>query len=480
MESPAITAPPQPLTGMWSQAQATAGRARFYMALVLLACLFYTFPVVKTPLGYTTYLRLDDFASAVFVLASIGAITNRRRSVESPVFQILLITALVAPLSILIGVMGYRDSFALKYAPWQLMQYYRVFLIFAAASVLEIDMRRFRQVLFVMWCGSIFVGIFAFMQYFGLISYRGLAEEFAESGPWQAVLERAEFGVVVGPLSHNHAVLGNYMTVAIILTFALIRTGALAMKPFYQLSIPFFAIVSVLSNSRAGLAGVVFGLFLYLLLSKARPAAVVGFLLGMIAVGVVINMTPQFQERFIMSKSGKTVAEFSSGRIEGWFDIFGLVARHPELLLLGCGMGHFRVLYDRGWTNLAYAHNNYLHWLVESSIIAVVLALITFWRLASVFRTLIRYGERVEREVGVAMLALLLALLAIATTQENFVPSSGMASTPAYFAFLFGITVALCRNMIFRHQTAAYYYWAAAQHAQQQATPATADPGVAR
>lgn len=462
----AMPAPGMSVAG-WSESRVTGGQVQFWLAIVLLGCFYYTFPVVKTPFGYTTYLRFDDFASLFFVLVSLRGIFNRRKSIETQIFKLLMIAAVLLPISALVGILLYSDSFADQYSIWQLLQYYRIFLIFAAASTLELDLHRIRQLLFVAWCGSIFVSIYALMQYLGVISYRGLAEEFAESGPWGSILKQEYRGIVVGPLSHNYAVLGNYMAVAIIITFALVRMGGWTMKPLYQISIPCFVIISVLSKSRAGLSGIIVGLFAYLILSKARPAAIIGFALGLASIAAMISLTPQFQERFLISESGKTVTEFSSGRLTGWLEVMQIIASHPEIIITGCGLGHYKVLYFKGWTLLGSAHNNYLHILVESTIFGLILFIAFLVRLAQIFRFLSIAGSKAERELGTAMLSLLCALMFIALTQENFVPSSGMASTPAYLAFIFGIVIALSRHVAFRYEyDAAYHHWASLQGAQ--------------
>jgi O-antigen ligase len=250
-------------------------------------------------------------------------------------------------------------------------------------------------------------------------------------------------------LCYNHAVIGNYMAIATVLTFALVRTSHSAAKLVYLASIPAFGIITVWSRSRAGVAGALGGLILYMLLSKVRPAAIIGTLCGVGAIYVIIHASPELQDRFVLSEGGKSVEEYSSGRVEGWFGVLGYLITNPYLLVTGVGLGNFSYLHDVGATNLAYGHNNYLHWLVECGVGGLVMALFVLNRLRLIYQQLRRGVDKYGREIGVAFSAVLFTLLWIACTEENFVPGGAMGRLSAYEAFLFGAVVALYRNAKF-------------------------------
>ncbi len=437
-----------PLPQPWLAAQTLGGRGRYVAALALLVCFYYTIPVIKTPLGYTTYPTLDDLVSIPFVLLSLGALSGRVRLGESRVFRVLVVAAVLALPSVAIGYTVFPTDYALKYGLVLTVHYWKVFLVFACVAALTMTERRFRRLLTVVWLGSVFVGVYAVLQYLGIFTLEAWVEEFAESGPWGDVLEQAGTQAL-GPLSVNHAVIGNYMVVALMITFAIIRTSGPLMKLLGQLSVPFFVLVAILSGSRAGLAGIVVGLVVYLVLSKVRPTALIALICGAAVIYFVLRASPQLEERFVLSETGKSVEEFSAGRLEGWTEILAYVLRRPYVFVTGVGLGNFFALLLSGEVHLSYAHNNYLHWLVEGGVIGLVLPLLALARLLKLFRAL-RHGDRFHREIGIAFCALLGALLWVAITQENFVPSPTLGRLAAYIAFLFGAAVALYRTETLR------------------------------
>jgi len=256
------------------------GRLRYLASAVLLMCFYYTIPIIKTPFGYTTYIRLDDLASFVFVLFSLNAIFNRYKLAETEFVSIMAIVLVLALPSAVWGYMLSRILKNLQLGLWQTVRYLRIFAIFMAVMVLPVDRRRFHRIILLVWLGSIFVGLYGTLQYYGFISARELAAKFAESGPWAHTWKYEH--VALGPLSHNHACLGAYMVVAVFIALFLSRTGRGLAKIVYLASVPFFMLVILWSKSRADFFGVFVGLVTYMLLSKVRPAAIVGFAMKML------------------------------------------------------------------------------------------------------------------------------------------------------------------------------------------------------
>jgi O-antigen ligase len=433
--------------------RAIGGVERYVLGLVLLATYYYTIPILKTPWGYTSYPTLDDFASLLFCVVSLSAITSRVRSIETGVFRLLLLAALLVMPSALLSYLGSPSVRTLRYGVWLGLHYWKMFAIFAAAAVLVMDERRFRRVLQLVWAGSVFVGVYALLQYVGVLSIRTWVEAFADRGPWTAGLEESG-PLALGPLSFNHAVMGNYMVVAVMISFAIVRTAPPVMKLLAQLSIPFFLAISILSGSRAGLAGVVVGLIVYLVLSKVRPAAIIAALCGFVVLYVVIQGSPELQDRFVLSKGGKSIAEFSSGRLAGWIKLIEYTVEHPYTLLIGGGLGHTYAAFYSGEIPLVAAHNNYLHWLIEFGFFGLLLALTVLVRLLKIFHAMFG-ADRFHREIGVAFCSLIVALMWVATTEENFAPLPGMGRVGAYLAFLSGAALALQRTRLLR-SVAAY------------------------
>ncbi len=433
-------------------ARATGGVERYVLALVLLATYYYTIPIMKTPWGYTSYPTLDDFASLLFFVASASAISSRVRSVESRIFPLLLVAAVLVMPSALLSYLGNPSGRILRYGVWLGLHYWKMFAVFAAAAVLIMDERRFRRVLTLVWAGSVLVGVYALLQYVGVLSLSTWVDAFADRGPWTKELQ--EIGPqALGPLSFNHAVLGNYMVVAVMIAFAIVRTAPPVLKLLAQLSIPFFVVITLFSRSRAGLVGVVVGLVVYLILSKVRPAAIIAVLCGCVVIYVAIQASPDMQDRFVLTKGGKSVAEYSSGRLTGWGEIVAYMVRNPYTFLTGGGLGHTYAAYDSGKLPLVAAHNNYLHWLIEFGLLGLLLPLVVLLRLFKIFRAMFG-ADRFHREIGVAFCSLIVALMWVATTEENFTPLPGMGRLGGYLAFLFGAAVALQRTRLLRYRAA--------------------------
>jgi len=423
--------------------KAVGGGFRYLIGIILLICFYYTYPIIKTPYGYTTYIRLDDIVSFFFVLFSLSAIFGRYKMTETRFFPIIVVALALALPSIVWGFLLSRILKNFQYGIWQTVHYAKIFLIFLSAIVLPMNVKRFRKLVMIVWLGSVFVGIYGGLQYYGMISFRGLIEEFYASGPWGGGVEYFA-RTALGPLSHSHACIASYMTIAVLATLFLLRTAWGIAKPIYLASIPFFVVVILWSGGRAGLLGVFVGLLTYMIGSRVRPAAVLGVLGTGIAIYIVINAVPAIEERFL-GLGGTSLYEYTSGRFAGWFKQIGFLFTHPQCLVAGIGLGNFSYMRER--IGLIAGHNNYLHWLSECGILGLILPLLFFKRFAGVLKELALFSK-FHREVAVAFAAMIIGVLALGLAQEVFVPSPSMVSFPAYLAFLLGCVVALYRTSI--------------------------------
>jgi O-antigen ligase len=298
------------------------------------------------------------------------------------------------------------------------------------------------------------VGVYGALQYYGFLSARALAAKFVESGPW-AYLYKFE-KIAIGPLSHNHACLGAYMVVAVFVALFLSRTAWGVTKIVYLASVPFFMVVILWSQSRADFFGVFVGLVIYMVLSKVRPAAIIGFVGAVIATYILLNMVPELRERFLGAEQGSLV-EYSAGRLVGWAKVLAYMFTRPIFWITGIGLGNFRWLYETNRVGLIAAHNNYFHWLTEGGVFGLCLPLIFLIKIGRIIKWLSFYGP-FHREVSVSFLSLLLALCAVAATQELFTPNTALASAPAYIAFIMGYVVALYRTATIGSQFQEYQY----------------------
>lgn len=430
------------------------GRLRYWTSAILLVCFYYTIPIIKTPFGYTTYVRLDDLASLLFVLLSLNAIFSRYKLPETKFVPIMVIVLVFALPSAVWGYMLGRVLKNLQLGLWQTVRFFRIFVIFMAVMVLQVDERRFRRIILLVWLGSIFVGVYGALQYYGFLSARALAAEFAESGPWAHTWKYEH--IALGPLSHNHACLGAYMVAAVFVALFLSRTAWGGAKIVYLASVPFFILVILWSKSRADFFGVFVGLVTYMLLSKVRPAAIISFVGAAAVTYILLNMIPELRERFLGAE-GESLAEYSAGRFIGWTEVLVYMFTRPIYWITGVGLGNFNWLYRMQVVSLSSAHNNYLHWLVECGIFGLCLPLIFLIKIGRIIKWLSFYGP-FYREVSVSFLSLLFALCAVATTQELFTPNPALASAPAYMAFILGYVVALYRTAVIGNQFHEYQY----------------------
>lgn len=421
------------------------GGFRIMLSIALLLCFYYTIPVIKTPYGWTTYIRLDDILSFIFVGCSISAIINHERLSTTRFLGIMIIALFLALPSIVWGFLLGGGMKNMQYGIWQTIHYTKIFLVFLSIMVLDIDIKTFRKMAMLIWCGSIFVGIYGGLQYFGILSFRGWIEEFAQSGPWGGG-ESYFADKALGPLSHNHACIGAYMMTAVFIALYLVRTGWGIMKPIYMASIPFFMVVILWSGARADFFGLFIGLFAYMIGSRVRPAAVAGSAAVVVAAYVVINSVPVIRDRFLPSSA---TDDYSSGRLTTWYLQIKFFITHPHLMMTGIGLGNYSYL--RARVNLIAAHNNYLHFLAECGFLGIILPLIFLKRITVILKQLALFSKE-HRELSVAVGSLLVGLLAVAGTQEVFVPSPGIVSYPVYFAFILGAVVSVYRASVFSDQ----------------------------
>ncbi len=420
------------------------GRFRYFLSIVLLASFYYTIPIIKTPFGYMTYIRLDHIASLFFVVFSFGAICKRynRLPENKFVYIIIIATLLVLPSVIL----AYLRTYFLRGLQMGLLQganYIRIFLVFLAVVTLPLDAKRFRRIMTIIWAGSVIVGVYGVFQYFGFISIRALQEQFTESGPWGEHLVYRR--IALGPLAHNHAALGAYMVVAIFVGFFLSRTGFVGARIIYFASIPFFMLVILWSRSRADFFGIFVGMVVYMILLKIRPTSIAGFISIVAAIWILLAVSPELRERFL-GEEQKTFVEYSSGRLTGWSENIAYLFQNPTALITGVGLGnYFTFLFSR--TGLIAAHNNYLHWLTECGFLGLILPLIVLARIRKILKQLSGY-DKFHNAVSTTFLALFWALLTVTMTQELFVPNPSLGAVPTYLAFVFGCIIALYRNDI--------------------------------
>jgi O-antigen ligase len=130
----------------------------------------------------------------------------------------------------------------------------------------------------------------------------------------------------------------------------------------------------LLSKSRAGIMGAIIGFFTFILLSRSSEKqlsrgfwVMSGVVIGLIILyGIKIGFDPII-ERFL--RVGEQFGE-GDNRLDIWRDSLVIVKDHP----LGIGLGNFKNVYPVynvsriSDTRFLYAHNDYLHLLVEAGI----------------------------------------------------------------------------------------------------------------
>lgn len=418
----------------------SAGRLVFIVAVMFLASHFYAIPFIKTPWGYTTYMRLDDIMAVLLFLFVVFGAKNNYPILKTKVGKLLGLVAITMIFSFLFGrFFGAISVKAQLYALWQTVRYINYIVVFFLVARVIYTPKRLVILMWVVFFGGVFVALYGLGQYYGYISAYYLAEVFKESGPWATIAAAGRFREVLGPLSKNHAYCGMMLGTVLFFAWALF-SGRNVLSKLVLLgggSIILFALV--LTGARAPLYALPVAMManMVFLKGKVRNA----FLTALVALLVftVLNLSQfyEFQERFFV-REGFAVSS-GAARLRALIMAAEWFVRNPLSLFTGVGVGNWWAVGSQQ-IGLTAGHNNYLHYLLEGGILGLTIFLMALGMAVKHTYQISRYPMLEISRWGQAMFTVIVFWLVSALAQENFVPSSSFGSLLSFFLFLMGVT----------------------------------------
>lgn len=233
-------------------------------------------------------------------------------------------------------------------------------------------------------------------------------------------------GQINGTLSYHHAMLGTFLLFGLAFCYYRFKTSQTLKQKLLYILIAFACLFTLLlTGARSPLVGLCC-LLVYYVLTKFRFKAshIVWFSCAAILITLLIMFSPLRRtiEVTFFSKNIPTTVDISSlSRIYMWKRIFAHFAASSVFYkLFGVGIGttptiNLNILTWSGLKNVAGAHNNFLHILVETGIVGLIAFIILF---LSILREL---HKKIKRSpLASSFFLLTVALLGTAFTQETF------------------------------------------------------------
>lgn len=426
-----------------------------------LKCVFVASYCGVVLISFTTGTTASMWLVTVLLILLSWIVVNRR---ANPSFGSTMVSRLTYALfavyiyGILVGVVRYDPSLEVIKAgvaksflgvPLRfLMAGYRtavvisLFLAFSLPLRYYVDRKLFTQCLALCWCFAVVLSIIVIVDFAGIADLRLTGREivFDES-------------VHRGALGFQRATLGLMLFAAIFLTFAMTQTtGSYTLKMAGYGSLPVLIAALLFSFSRAAMLGMtVSGVSLVLTLGGRRAfKGLIIACLGAIVIAWVVGQFPEVRERATFWFTGEmSFYDVSSGRVQGWIELLRWISRNPLIVLTGCGFQNFNyyVKIEEAGTYLAYAHNNYLHILVEEGILGFIVFIV--WML-SIFRWLVSWKRSVsdskQRTIAGVMVSLMGGLFVTCLTQESLAPSPTVIPFTTHFYLILGLWVSYYRS----------------------------------
>ncbi len=431
----------------------TSDRPLFIGVCLLLASYFYTIPVIRTPLGMTTWLRLDDLMTVFLVVTALMSTSLPPGLRRTRIGSIVTVILLLMPFSLLLTFISTPTAYARNTGVLQFMKYIEYFVVLVVASRVTITPRRMVIVLAIVLGGSIVNGIVGGMQVFGLLDPARLYHvylsdpHFLQMAAYVREVKRG-WTQALGLLSYNYIVLGVYMVIGLgFVMVALSCHRARGVKALAAVGIIPIAAGLGMSGSRTALLMVlVMGLALTVFARK-RVLTLLMMLLGLAATAYAALQVESVVERVSDLLFGFEAATAGGGRLGFWIVTVRDLVAHPFRLVLGYGLGaSSRVFYQAAGSTAA--HNNYVQVLGDHGLVGVIMWLVLQTRITrQCWAVAFRSRDLSARAWGRGVLAVQLAMLCGALFAELYTPQRAMASLLGYYSLLIALTYAVWRDM---------------------------------
>ena len=347
-------------------------RNRWILAAILVLSLSYTRPIIETPWGMHTYIRLDDIAAVLGMSALLwtGLTSNKvrqemKRCLRSP--QVGFWLAYVAWVIVANAINWHTiaadsalrtsnerstNAMVVLVCTVRLIEYSAVYCV--AAFAISLD--SVRKSVWAVVAGAVFVGMYVVGQRLGVLS-RSYYQDYWFMTP--------NPGTYTGPLSFNHAHIGLY---AILAGITAVQALRIARTPWQRFSVYTAIVLCVYSlywsKSVASWIAVAVA-FCYLTFGRFRSQRagrlVAGTLMGACTIGLCLWSSG------VEARLSVATGESLSHRFELWRSVWQGLAEDPSKWLWGAGLRQVDTF------AIGDAHNNYLTAIGESGLVGLVL-----------------------------------------------------------------------------------------------------------
>jgi|GEM_PF-2263101 len=352
-----------------------------------------------------------DAAFTLILIAWSGPIVfegrRMRAKAEDGIRRILMLFLIWSSFTVAVNAYNY-DKAQMAVSFWWVVKCGEMVLCFLVAADMLRAVKKEHIIHFILFLGAMQAPVVVWQ-------YRNL-------GINQAFILKRSF--ITGTLGVHHSMLGLMMMVAIALAISQIIT---ARRLLYRcgygfLCLTYLAII-ILSGSRSILIGIPVAALVWAVQEyKARPKTVIGFSLAGIAVSAGAIVSPPgktFLDSLLYGETGYDISSVS--RLFIWEGaVRHFMSAHLWHKLTGVGLGAYpTIVYDfviwGGKRFISGAHNNYLHALLETGVIGLLLYIVLFVRIM-----LSLYRRRHKSVLAYAGFYLTIVLLVSSLTQETF------------------------------------------------------------
>jgi len=433
----------------------TQDRPLFVASCILLATYFYEIPVLTTPWGMLTWIRLDDLAMIPLLLAAVFSRQLSPGIGTTRTGKLITIALILMPISVLLTFVTTFAFQATLRALWTMGKFVEYFVVFLLVSRLRIDRYRLQVFMAIALIGTALNGLVGIAQFYGLMDparlYRIFLSDphFLQTASFHHQVATGEWDRALGFFTTNYMLMGLFMCLGLVLTVlsfaAPVRLWlrALALGAFA----PIIAGLA-LSGSRTAMVMAVAFLVLYTLLGRRRVLGIVALLVGL---GVAVFVLQRAETIFERLESARTELAIGGGALGGgriWLYRANIIHMfsHPEQLLWGYGMSTWAYKM-RPLLGFSIPHSNYTLVLTEFGLVGAILWATIQISLLFLLLTKARQAtNRLAQSFARTLLALHLTVLLGCLTYEILTPWVSSGSLMGYYQFWLAAGLAVCRN----------------------------------
>lgn len=411
-----------------------------FALFILLLSFSYAYPIIITPYGPSTYIRLDDLIfTLILTIWLLKMLGSGKISINITPLGRSILMFLSFILISFHRILFTSNVHHFMYASFHFIKLLQYFLVYILVSNCKLDEREKKYLFYSIWIAGLIVGIIGVLQITGVADIRYYGYEEMVRGK----------GGIVSTLSYNYAHLGMYMLIVISITLSLLLSSkSLIWRISLLISMHFFLFVLFCTTSRASYLGLIGSGVIYLILKRREGWGILGLYLFLITLSVYLIEVFELNE-LISLLILKTLQFDQEGfyiftdysRIIIWKNLIEYLINNLDILLFGVGfMGYGYYLAEP--TSGYAGHNNFLHVLAETGIFGLV-SFIIFLSTACrcVLKTIKESKTPFLKEVRIGFFCAFVGLLLTSFTQETFSVQPAMTNFLGYFLFLLAVII---------------------------------------